>query len=261
MGVDYVLPHPCPVRSDLGEAGLRRWAFLYMVFKYLRDHPAESASETGPWQLPSTSAFPEKEREFKRKEVEEVGQKIATHLKHCAQCPANMDPASDEFGCIGRVNYPIESCFEEFLADRTQRVLDRLESGEWPAFLALVQKGGFDGRSIARLRSLRLAREEHLLELPDALPLKRVGDGLNTNHLLEGMLGLRNPDAGSVYSREIPRDLAGAWLDFYSGVLYATLPEERVTRFSRSCSTYLQFRWLHRALRLAWKLGLPVWLD
>ena len=63
------------------------------------------------------------------------------------------------------------------------------------------------------------------------------------------------------YSREIPLELLSIYLDFLGGVLYASLPEEQVMDLSRNCNTYLQFRWMHRAMRLAYKLGSPLLLN
>ena len=77
--------------------------------------------------------------------------------------------------------------------------------------------------------------------------------------LIHALLGLASPrSAETGYSREIPRELLSIYLDFLAGLLYGHLSEERIVEFSRSCSTYLQFRWMHRALRLAFMLDTPL---
>ncbi len=55
MGIDYVIPHPCRNREELDEPGLRRWTFLYMIHKYLREHPELERQnlEAKEWRMPS----------------------------------------------------------------------------------------------------------------------------------------------------------------------------------------------------------------
>ncbi len=259
MGIDYVIPHVCRNREDLGEAGLRRWTFLYMIHKYLREHPELDRDGLGDreWKMPSFQAEGAEPKIFRYDDVKEVGKDIADRIRHCIDCPANLDPKADEFGCVGRINYPILGCFEEFVGERLQRVIDRRSIEEWPTLLNLILRSDtpFNGQPVAHLRATELKNGTRLFMREEAVPFLRAGDGISTNHILHALLGMASATAESTgYSREIPRELLSIYLDFLSGLLYAHLSEERVVELSRSCSTYLQFRWLHRALRLAYKL-------
>ena len=127
MGIDYVIPHPCGNREDLGETGLRRWTFLYMIHKYLKEHPelSEKGLEGREWNMPTIRGLKEEQQSFGFEDIRTVGEKIGARIALCKDCPANLDPKADEFGCVGRINYPILDCFEEFVAERLQRVMDR----------------------------------------------------------------------------------------------------------------------------------------
>ena len=263
MGIDYVLPKPCRNREELGEAGLRRWTFLYMVHKYMQSHPDLTPGQNGRWKMPVTRGLSKEEQDFGREEIEEVGGKIGPYIARCQNCPANLDPKADEFGCVGRVNYPIRANFEEFIGSRVQRLVDRRPPEEWPVQLNLVLKRGepFDGLAIARLRATSLGAERRLFEREETFSLLRLADGMNTNQIFHAFMGLPRETKDEAYSREIPREMVGVYLEFLSGVLYASLSAEQIAERSQSCSSYLQFRWLYRALRLAWKLELPVWMN
>ncbi len=266
MGIDYVIPHSCVNRSELGESGLRRWAFLYMIFKYLREHPdlEKKGLEGRQWRLPSLGLEDVDVKRFDYDDVREVGSEIGSYIGRCQDCPANMDPKADEFGCVGRINYPILACFEDFLGERVQKVMDLRGPEAWPTLLNLIIRsdGPFDGTPLAKLRLTELRNGSRLMERTEAVPLRRAGDGISTDHILHALLGLASLEhEESGYSRTIPRELVGLYVDFLAGVLYSSLPEERVLELSRQCSTYLQFRWLHRALRLSYRLDCSLLLH
>ena len=263
MGIDYVLPKPCRNREALGEAGLRRWTFLYMVHKYMKSHPELGPGKSGRWKLPITRGLSKKEQDFGQEEINEVAANIGPLISRCVNCPANLDPKADEFGCVGRVNYPIRASFEEFLGSRVQRLVDRRPPEEWPALLNLIMRrdGPFDGLAIARLRATTLGGERRLFEREDAYSLQRLGDGLDSNQVFHAFMGLPRENKGEPYGRQIPREMIGVYLEFLSGILYASLTAKQIAERSKSCSSYLQFRWLSQALRLAKKLDLPVWMN
>ena len=266
MGIDYVIPYPCENRRDLGEAGLRRWTFLYMIQKYLQEHPdlSRDSLEGKQWNLPTISGGESSETKFDYSDIRHVAERIGKHIKRCHNCAANMDPKADEFGCVGRINYPLQACFEEFLAERLQKVIDLRSPEEWPALLNLILRhdSPFDGKPVAKLRATVLKNGSRLLERKQPVPFLRAGDGISTDHILHALLGMSSPTSSQTgYAREVPVELLNIYLDFLSGALYASLSEERVLELSRSCSTYLQFRWLHRALRIAYKLGTPLLLN
>lgn len=266
MGIDYVIPHPCRNREDLGESGLRRWTFLFMIHKYLQDHPELShrGLETKEWQMPSYKGEPSEPQVFTIEDVRNVGAEIGKRLQICRDCPANLDPKAEEFGCVGRINYPLQASFEDFIAERLQRVIDRRGVEEWPTLLNLIMRSDspFDGAPVARLRATELRGGSRLLERREPVPFQRAGDGISTDHILHALLGLSSPNSADTgYGREIPRELVSIYVDFLSGLLYAYLSEERVVEFSRTCASYLQFRWMHRALRLALKLDAPLFIH
>ncbi|MBN2171187.1 MAG: hypothetical protein JW819_07710 [Candidatus Krumholzibacteriota bacterium] len=266
MGIDYVIPQPCENREQLGEPGLRRWTFLYMIHKYLRDHPELSRKDLSAkrWRMPTIRGLEVEEQDFGFDDVARVGREIGRLIRRCRDCPANMDPQADEFGCVGRINYPLQGCFEELVAERLQKVMDRLGQEEWPTLLNLILRSDspFDGQAIASMRRTTLRRESRLLERTEPVRFQRAGDGISTDHILHALVGMSSERTERTgYGREFPRELLSIYLDFLSGILYAGLSEERVLRLSRECSTYLQFRWMHRALRLAYKLGTPVLIS
>ena len=263
MGIDYVLPHPCANREELGEEGIRRWTFLYMVHKYLRAHPDMPGAVSERWKMPLTRGLSRKQQEFDRADVEEVGGKIGPYIRRCADCPANLDPKADEFGCVGRINYPIQARFEEFLADTLQRMLDRLDAEAWPALLGLIMRrdGPYSGKPVARLRLLATGGQGRVLERNEPMDFHRVGDGISTNAVIHALMGLPHADGNDSYGREIPRAMVPVYLEFMGALLYGSLHEKRIAEFSRSCSSYLQFRWFHQALKLALKLDLPLWMS
>ncbi|MCP4545685.1 MAG: hypothetical protein GY835_04350 [bacterium] len=266
MGIDYVISYPCENRKELGESGLRRWTFLFMICKYLRDHPelSDKYLDEKEWNMPSFQGLKPEERTFRYKDLQEISKKIPMRIERCKNCPANMDPKAEEFGCVGRINYPILSCFEEFISDRLQTVIDRRPQEEWPTLLNLILRrdSPFDGQAVHRLRETVLKNDTRLLERTQTISFRRAGDGITTDQILHALLGMASPNSETTgYSREIPRELMSIYLDFLSGVLYNSLAENRVTEMSRHCSTYLQYRWLHRALRIAHKLGVPIYLH
>ena len=266
MGIDYVIPHPCANREKLGEAGLRRWTFLYMIYKYLKDHPELSRQglEGKHWNMPTIRGLENQQEKFDHEDIRKVGDEIGDYISQCRDCPANMDPKADEFGCVGRINYPIQSCFEEFLGERLQHVIDKLPPDEWPTLLNLIIRSDspFTGEPVARLRATVLKSSGRLLERGEAYAFERAGDGISTNHVLHAMLGMISSQSESVsYNREIPKELLNIYLDFLTGMLYTGLSEARVLELSRNCSTYLQFRWLNRALRIAYRLGSSIFIH
>jgi hypothetical protein len=106
MGIDYVIPHPCRNREELGEPGLRRWTFLFMIHKYLLEHPELSRRglEAKEWQMPSYKGELSEPQSFNIADVREVGVAIGGRLRVCRDCQANLDPKAEEFGCVGRIN-------------------------------------------------------------------------------------------------------------------------------------------------------------
>ncbi|MBM4116157.1 hypothetical protein FJ251_00170 [bacterium] len=263
MGIDYVIPFPCQNREELGEPGLRRWTFLFMVHKYLAERPELNRHGLADkqWQMPSYRGEQVEPEAFTIEDVRKVGADIGKRLRICRDCPANLDPKAEEFGCVGRINYPLLASFEEFLGERLQPLIDRRGVEEWPTLLNLILRtdSPFTGAPVARLRATELRGGSRLLERHEPVAFRRAGDGISTDHILHALLGLASPNSADTgYAREIPRELLSIYLDFLAGVLYERMSEERVIDFSRSCSTYLQFRWLHRALRLAFKLDLPL---
>lgn len=258
-----MIPHACRNREELGEIGLRRWTFLYMIHKYLRERPEldRDGLQEQEWTMPSYQAEGAEPKTFRYADVQAVGGEIAERIGICRGCQANLDPKADEFGCVGRINYPILACFEEFVHERLQRVIDRRDAEEWPSLLGLILRSDspFNGQPIARLRATELRSGSRLIALAEPLGFERAGDGMSTDHIFHALLGMASPDTEETgYGREIPRELLSVYLDFLSGLLYAHLTEERVVELSRGCATYLQFRWLHRALRLAYRLDLPL---
>ncbi len=263
MGIDYVLPHPCVNRDELGEDGLRRWTFLYMVHKYLKANPDMPGAVSERWKMPVTRGLDREQQEFGREDVDRVGGQIGPLIRRCEDCRANLDPKADEFGCVGRINYPIQARFEEFLADALQKIMDRLEPEEWPALLSLImrQDGPFDGKPVARLRLLASGGRGKVLERDEAVAFHRVGDGLSTDSVIHALMGLPHTLSGTSYGREIPKDMVPVYQEFLGGLLYGSQSSEKISSFSRSSSTYLQFRWFHQALKLAAGLELPLWMS
>jgi len=263
LGIDYVIPFPCQNREALGEPGLRRWTFLYMVHKYLAEHPElnQRGLEDRQWQMPSYRGERAEPEPFSIDDVRLVGAEIGKRLRICQDCPANLDPKAEEFGCVGRINYPLLASFEDFLGERLQRVIDRRGIEEWPTLLNLILRSDspFTGAPVARLRATELRGGSRLIERREPVAFQRAGDGITTDHILHALLGLASPNGSATgYAREIPRELLSIYQDFLAGLLYEQMSEARVIEFSRSCSTYLQFRWLHRALRLALRLDLAL---
>jgi len=263
LGIDYVLPYPCVNREKLGEDGLRRWTFLYMVHKYLQAHPDMPGAVSERWKMPVTQGLSREHREFGREDVSEVGREIAPLIRRCAGCEANLDPKADEFGCVGRVNYPIQARFEEFLAAELQKVMDRLDPEQWPILLTLILRrdGPFDGKPIARLRLLASGGRGKVFEREEAVAFHRVGDGLTMDPVFHALMGLPLPGKEASYGREIPKPLVPVYAEFLGSLLYGSQSERKIAELSRGSSSYLQFRWLHRALKTAEKLELPLWLS
>lgn len=234
-----------------------------MIHKYLREHPELERQnlEAKEWRMPSYQGSGVDPKIFNYADVKEVGTAIGKRIGRCRDCPANLDPKADEFGCVGRINYPILDCFEEFIAERLQRVMDRRSVEEWPTLLNLILRSDspFNGEPVRKLRATELRNGNRLLARETPVTFQRAGDGISTDHILHALLGMASPRSEETgYSREIPRELLNIYLDFLAGLLYSHLSEKKVVEMSRSCATYLQFRWLHRALRLAYRLDTPL---
>src|SRR5439155_22865524 len=107
----------------------------------------------------------------------------------------------------GRINYPIDSRFEHFLANRIQLITDVLQPDDWPRIMHVLvdSESPFDGETTKELRRVTTAEGLRFFELRVPIKLNRKLIKISTENIFDLLNGFAAADDGaSSYWRELP---------------------------------------------------------
>src|SRR2546421_10129735 len=235
MSLEFAVDYPCSLRARYSEAHLREWGRLSNLHTILT---------TGDQSVPSPD---------KLQWIEESSANI-DHLQRetaiCEHCPACLprDTAGEgeAVGCLGRINYPINAHFENFVANRVQLVLDTVDAEDQPRLMHILidPESPFDGEATKELRRVTTADGLRSFELRVPIRLSRAAARLTTDNVFDLLAGFRSEDsAATSYAREFPFSATGDYYDFLDLILrndLSQLERERLDSHSRSYSQFLR---------------------
>jgi hypothetical protein len=125
MAVDYVLQFPCEVRKKVPEAKL----LVLVGYMSLAEHAVAEIRKSNPavpmetilgkYQMQVSQARPDgtvQQAPMTVGQLVTMAQPIGQYRGHCPKCRANI--ADRSFGCIAKINYPIQKESEEWLLSR-----------------------------------------------------------------------------------------------------------------------------------------------
>ncbi len=253
MSLEFALQYSCPLRANYSERHLREWGRLSSLHAKLTTGDASAPSiDKLRWV---EDASPEIER-----------MQEATVI--CATCPACLpiDIAGDgeSVGCLGRINYPIESQFEKFLADRVQLSLDTIDTEDQPRLLRILidPESPFDGEATKELRRVITEDGLRFFELRVPIVLTREAARITTDTVFDLLAGFRSEDSeNTTYTREFPIEAAADYYDFLDLILRSELSQSEVARLTARSRNYNQFLRLLTAIEKAEALNTRVLID
>jgi hypothetical protein len=253
MSLEFAVNYPCRLRARYDEKLLRGWGRLSSLHTILT---------TGDTVAPNNE---------KLKWIEAAGAEIdlvQTETAICADCPACLPPEiaghGEAVGCIGRINYPIDTQFEKFVADRVQLVLDTLDKTDQPRLLHILvdPESPFDGEATKELRRVTTDEGLRFFELRLPIKLSRAGANLTTDNVFDMLAGFRSEDvAVTTYTREFPLAAAADYYDFLDLLLRNDLSELEARRITARSRSYGQFLRLLSAFERAEALETRVLID
>src|SRR5205085_12061600 len=186
----------------------------------------------------------------------------------CEDCPAHLptDTAGEgeAVGCLGRINYPIDAHFENFVAYRVQLVLDTVDAEDQPRLMRILidAESPFDGEATKELRRVTTSDGLRFFELRRPIEFARKAARLTTDHIFDLLAGFSVSDEGaSGYHRELPVVALADYAEFLELVLVHELSESEQMRLHSQGMTYTQYCRFARAVRLADSLGVRVLMD
>ena len=253
MSLEFAVDYPCSLRARYSEPHLREWGRLSNLHTILT---------TGDQSVPSLD---------KLQWIEASSANI-DQLQHetviCEHCPARLptDTAGEgeAVGCLGRINYPIDAHFENFIANRVQLVLDTVEAEDQPRLMHILvdPESPFDGEATKELRRVTTSDGLRFFELRLPIRLSRAGAHLTTDHVFDLLAGFRSEDAEATgYTREFPLAATGDYYDFLDLILRNDLSELERERLNLRSRAYAQFRRLLWAIERAEALETRVLID
>jgi hypothetical protein len=253
MSLEFAVDYPCSLRARYSEPHLREWGRLSNLHTILT---------TGDQSVPSLD---------KLQWIEASSANI-DQLQHetviCEHCPARLptDTAGEgeAVGCLGRINYPIDAHFENFIANRVQLVLDTVEAEDQPRLMHILvdPESPFDGEATKELRRVTTSGGLRFFELRLPIRLSRAGAHLTTDHVFDLLAGFRSEDAEATgYTREFPLAATGDYYDFLDLILRNDLSELERERLNLRSRAYAQFRRLLWAIERAEALETRVLID
>jgi hypothetical protein len=253
MSLDFAVDYPCPLRARYPEQHLREWGRLSHLHAIVT-----TADQSAPGQ---------DKLEWVEKAASEIDL-LQRETEICAHCPACLpfDAAGEgeAVGCLGRVNYPVDAEFENFLANRVQLVLDTVEREDWPRLMHIMvdPESPFDGEATKELRRVTTDEGLRFFELRLPIRLSRAGARLTTDNVFDLLAGFRSEDSEQTsYEREFPFSATGDYYDFLDLLMRNDLSQlERERLLSRSRS-YPQFLRLLTAIERAEALNTRVLVD
>ena len=253
MSLEFAVQHPCVLRARYSEKRLREWGRLASLHSILTIGEAAAPSEDKlKWIKDAAS-------EIYRLEQASVV---------CADCPAclpiEISGQGEAIGCLGRINYPIDAEFEKFIANRTQLVLDTIDTDDWPRLLHILvdPESPFDGEATKELRRVTTKDGLRFFELRLPIKLSRAGAHLTTDNIFDLLAGFRSEDAATTtYTREFPFSATADYYDCLDLMLRNDLSELERERLQQRSRSYQQFVRLLSAFERAEALETRVLVD
>jgi hypothetical protein len=257
MSLEFGIEFSCPVRRRISEQQLRELSRIASLNARFVDLSIRT-------EVPPTKdmmRFMERSgRELSR--IEEI-------MPICRQCPANFvnsfpESEGETIGCLGRINYPIDSRFEHFLANRIQLIVDLLRPEDWPRIMHVLidTESPFDGEATKELRRVTTAEGLRFFELRIPIKLNRKASCINTDNIFDLFAGFAAADDGvSSYWRELPVMALADYSELFE-VIFVTdlspLEKDLLMTTSHSFRQYLRFA---EAVRRADELQVRMLID
>lgn len=272
MSLEYAIEYPCQMRRQYGEQRLRALGRSGALVSRIVNQTLETN------QAPSKESI-----DFTTSLSEDLEQTEAVAAYCRDHCPAHLETHAedlDEFplgetvsanpnesepvGCLGRIRYPIEARFEQFLADRVQLLCDTVGMEEWPNLLRILvdPESPFDGELTKELRRVTTEDGLRFFELRTPITLARSAARLTTDHVFDLFSGFSSTDGGqSGYERELPHAALPDYRDFLSALLLKELTPSETARLLERSATYSQFLRFTKAVSRAESLGVRLLMD
>jgi hypothetical protein len=281
MSLEYAIEFPCEMRRQYGERRLRALGRSGALVSRIVSQTLETD------QAPSRESI-----EFTTSLSDDLDQAeaVATFCReHCpAHLEAHLEAQPDSFqdfsgqetsapgstadnandsepvGCLGRIRYPIEARFEQFLAARVQLLCDTVRVEEWPNLLRILvdPECPFDGELTKELRRVTTEEGLRFFELRTPITLARSAAQITTDHVFDLFSGFSSTDDGqSGYERELPLAALPDYRDFLTALLLKELTSSEIARLRERGATYSQFLRFTKAIGRAESLGVRLLMD
>ena len=272
MAIDYIIEFDCVPKRELTAKGIRERlkerARANEVIQWFR--AAGDAREPAQMGFEFSHSTPGEPGDKLLIVVQDLLDRAAVlddYAEHCAACPANR--SGQPFGCMGFIQYPITARAETWL-------LERLPVPDEPLVWLLLKQGiqrlGYNGASVRGLRGADGgvdAAERTYFELPIA-PVRRLGElRVSGDQALEMIFGVGEriiPNHAGIlllFLGAIDRDLEAQEIQEISSfdeTIRDRFAFELAARADAdSCIQDLVS--FFRALYLAWKLNVPLYVD
>lgn len=256
MSLEFGLEFSCAVRRRHGEPMLRELARAASLNARFVDLCISSDQAPTPEMVRFVEQFGDKL------------QKIDEILPFCKNCPANLSNngysiLGESIGCLGRVNYPIDSHVEHFLANRFQLVIDTLPIEEWPRALHIFmdKESPFDGEITKNLRRIALEGIRFFV-LRSGIKLCRQAAHLSTDNIFDLFAGFSSTDNGSSsYSRELPVVALADYTELLEIVFFNGLLEDEKNKLLSVSQSFAQYLRYAEAIKRADELQVRMLID
>ncbi|HZS45276.1 MAG TPA: hypothetical protein VFC63_09265 [Blastocatellia bacterium] len=265
MSIEYAIEYSCGPRRRYGEKQLR------VLGRKANLHARVIAGSL------EENRTPTKESVDFVTNLESDMQTVEEVAKSCRECPASLGYSGDEFGrmastkiapepigCLGRINFPVDAVFEQFLANRIQLLLDTVNPEQWPRLLTVLvdPESPFDGEATKDLRPVTSDTGLRFFEMRVPIKLNRNGSRLSMDNVFDLLAGFTNTDNGaSGYHRELPNLALADYSEFLETILRMDMSEGEHARLAEKSRSFVQYLRLADAIDRALQLGGRLLLD
>lgn len=255
MSLEYAIEYSCAMRRQYGETRLRELGRKGALLARIVAQSVEGR------RAPSEESV-----QYATRHAVEIEQAEAVAAYCRLHCPAQLEETatSEQIGCLGRINYPVEARFERFVADRLQLLYDTMPPDEWPHMLHILTdlESPFDGEATKELRRVTTSDGLRFFALRVPIQLARKAARLTTDHVFDALAGFSASDDGaSGYQRELPVMALGDYADLLEALLVNDLTEDETNRLKTQGLSYSQYLRFTAAVRRAENLGVRILLD
>src|SRR5262249_15844326 len=241
MSLEYAIEFPCEMRRQYGERQMRAIGRASALVSRIVSQTLETDRPPSIESIEFTASLSE---DLERSET------IAAYCRN--HCPAHLDERpnhradqSDEsfevpgiqvgepVGCLGRIRYPIQAHFEQFIADRIQLICDTVAVENWPNLLRILAdpESPFDGELTKELRRITTEEGLRFFELRLPISLTRSAARLTTDNVFDLFSGFSVSDSGQTgYERELPVAALSDYREFLEALLLKDLMPSQLAR-------------------------------